>query len=417
MDALLGYAMAIVLSLMSVGTFIKWSDTGTKNILAAVVARQNVLFNKAAEQYVQDYATTIAATATASGPVTITTAMLINTGYLPSGFSSTNAYGQTWEAQVLQPSTDELETLIMSTGGTAISDQLQLVKIAAQVGAEGGFIPYANQGGDSSMTTSYARGAYGGWKQDMTSFTNPGSGHLASLLAFTSTATNTNYLYRVAVTGEPQLNAMQTDLSMEDTSGTEHDINDVDTLNAETVAASGNITAGGNVTTTGYIKSSSYIVPGDIGTIGASCSPNGAIGTNGTKTLFCNSGAWTSGGMSFVSTSLNSGDLTTGETYSVPVSSYVTGGTATQVYGMIDAYGGDSSAGVVEVEWLNSAGSVLQSWTEVGGNNVRNGDDGGSGMRVDSAFTLPLWTGTATLVFYSEKANPVQVTINGFSYQ
>ncbi|WP_321943703.1 shufflon system plasmid conjugative transfer pilus tip adhesin PilV [Paraburkholderia tropica] len=316
MDALLGYAMAIVLSLMSVGTFIKWADTGTKNILAAAVARQNVLFNKAAEQYVEDYAATIAEVATSTSPATITTAMLINTGYLPSGFSSTNAYGQTWEAQVLQPSTDELETLVISTGGTSISDQIQLVKIAAQVGAEGGFIPYSDQGGDSNMSSSYARGAYGGWKQIMTNFSNPGSGHLASLLAFTSTATNTNYLYRVAVTGESQLNAMQTDLSMEDTSGTEHDINDVDELNAETVAASGNITAGGKVTATGAISTSStlsatgaitgsstitssgritsgeYLLANGSATSGSSCSVDGTIGSDGTQPLFCQSGTW-----------------------------------------------------------------------------------------------------------------------------
>ncbi|WP_321816721.1 MULTISPECIES: shufflon system plasmid conjugative transfer pilus tip adhesin PilV [unclassified Paraburkholderia] len=304
MDALLGYAMAILLSLMSVGTFIKWSDTGTKNILAAAVARQNVLFNKAVEQYVQDYAATLAGLVTSSSPTTITTAMLINTGYLPSGFSSTNAYGQTWEAQILQPSSGELETMVVSTGGTAISDQLQLVKIASQVGAEGGFIPYANQGGDSTMTTSYARGAYGGWKQAMTTFTNPGSGHLASLLAFTSSSTNTNYLYRVEVTGESQLNAMQTDLSLEDTSGTKHDINDVDALNTETVDASGDVTVGGTVTATGAINGSStikssgritsgeYLLADGSATLGSSCSVNGAIGTDGTQPLFCKSGVW-----------------------------------------------------------------------------------------------------------------------------
>jgi Bacterial shufflon protein, N-terminal constant region len=361
MDALLGYAMAIVFSLMSVGSYYQWAHTGTKNIVTAAIAGQNVMFNTAAAEYVQDYASTLAETATSSSPVTISASTLISAGYLPSGFSTTNAFGQTWEAQVLQPSTDELETLVLTTGGTAISDEIELVHIAAQVGAQGGFVPYSDQGGDSTMSSSYARGAYGGWKQSLTSFTNPGSGHLASLLSFTSTATNTNYLYRVAVSGESQLNAMQTDLSMEDTSGSKHNINDADTVTAEnfvasagdgvqvgdsylygdsantavrqsggfyvqntagtgfepvyagaitangaltatgaissdsTITAAGAINSDSTITATGAITSSSYVAPGDVATSGASCSPNGAIATNGSQTLFCSSGTWVTG--------------------------------------------------------------------------------------------------------------------------
>jgi hypothetical protein len=346
MDALLGYAMAIVFSLMSVGSYYQWAHTGTKNIVTAAIAGQNVMFNTAAAEYVQDYASTLAETATSSSPVTISASTLISAGYLPSEFSTTNAFGQTWEAQVLQPSTDELETLVLTTGGTAISDEIELVHIAAQVGAQGGFVPYSDQGGDSTMSSSYARGAYGGWKQSLTSFTNPGSGHLASLLSFTSTATNTNYLYRVAVSGASQLNAMQTDLSMEDTSGTAHNISGADTVTAEqfvasagdgvkvgssylygdsantavrqsggfyvqntagtgyepvyagaitangAVSATGEISSDSTITATGAITSSSYVAPGDIATLGSSCSPYGAVGTNGSQTLLCKSGVW-----------------------------------------------------------------------------------------------------------------------------
>ncbi|MBN3761074.1 shufflon system plasmid conjugative transfer pilus tip adhesin PilV [Burkholderia sp. Ac-20365] len=225
MESLIGAMVALVLSMLSVGGFMTWAVVGSKNVQNAVVASQGQTFIKAAMQYVGDYGTTIAATATATVPVTITPAMLSAASYLPGGFSSTNAFMQTWQLQVLQPTAGTLQSLVTSVGGRAISDTKQLVQIAAQMSSQygpGGFIPYANQAGDATMNANTAYGAYGAWKIAMTGYTNPGSGHLAALLAFTSAATNGSYLYRVQVPGQPQLNAMQTDLSLTDTGGTAH---------------------------------------------------------------------------------------------------------------------------------------------------------------------------------------------------
>ena len=103
MDAILGYMIAIALSLLSVGQFYQWQASGMTNVQTAAAASQQVIYNKAAAQYVQDNGTSIAAIATPTVPVTITTAMLISSGYLPNGFSTTNVFGQTWQLQVLQP--------------------------------------------------------------------------------------------------------------------------------------------------------------------------------------------------------------------------------------------------------------------------------------------------------------------------
>ncbi|WP_204278965.1 shufflon system plasmid conjugative transfer pilus tip adhesin PilV, partial [Klebsiella aerogenes] len=67
------------------------------------------------------------------------------------------------------------------------------------------------------MSPSNANGAFGAWQVNLgaSGFTNAGSGHVANLLAFTSQQSNANYLYRVSVPGHPELNAMQTDLSMQ----------------------------------------------------------------------------------------------------------------------------------------------------------------------------------------------------------
>jgi hypothetical protein len=160
--------------------------------------------------------------------------MLIAAGYLPAGFSTTNPFRQTWQFQTLQPTPGTLQTLVTSQGGNAITDTKQLVQIAAQ--GRGGFVPYANQGGDATMNTNTAYGAFGYFKLPLTNYTNPGSGHIASLLAFTSAQTNGNYLYRVNV-GQPALNAMQTDLSMTDVAGTPHNVTGANLISTQSLQA------------------------------------------------------------------------------------------------------------------------------------------------------------------------------------
>ncbi|MNT46427.1 hypothetical protein D3C72_1830680 [compost metagenome] len=165
-----------------------------------------LVFDKAALQFVQDEAATLVAQATASVPVSVTPAMLVNGGYLPAGFSVTNVFGQTWLLQVMQPTPNNLQALVTSQGGRAITDTRQLVQIAAQAGAQGGFVPYAGQNGDPTMVPTRAYGAYGAWQVPLANYTNPGSGRLASLLAFTGAQANNGYLYRVQVPGAPELN-------------------------------------------------------------------------------------------------------------------------------------------------------------------------------------------------------------------
>lgn len=445
MGAILGYIIAMGLSMLGMVGFVSMANHSVENIRTSATAGQLIVFDKAVAQYVSDYASTIAEVATSTTPADITPAMLINTGYLPSGFSSKNPFGQTWLAQVLQPSSGELETLVTSQSGTAISNQLQLVQIAAQAGAQGGFIPYASQGGDTSLVATTAQGSYGGWSLAMTNFTNPGSGHLASLLAFQSLTTNTNYLYRVAVSGQPQLNAMQTDLSMEDTSGTAHSISGANLVKANELVTPAGVGVvmgssklyGDSTNTVSYQNGALYsenaagtayagvvgsaLIPGTAYTAGSACGNVSAWATNGTDPLYCKGGVWTtlSAGMQFYSISTSVGDFSGGTvlTYSpyswVPYGTY----TATQVYGEIDGYGGSSTASTVYIRWLNSSGAVIRDWTLIGGVNVRNGSDGGSGMRDDSSFTMPLWPGTYYIQFYNPSGNPAEVTLNGFSAQ
>jgi Bacterial shufflon protein, N-terminal constant region len=284
MAPIIGTLAAMLISLLTVVGFTAWAKMGVANIRIAATAGQLVIVAKATQQYVQDNSASLATSATSATPVTLSVATLKSAGYLPAGLQSVNPYGQTWQAQVLQPSAGQLEVLVTSTGGTAISDPKQLVQIAAQAGAQGGYVPYAGQLGDASMSASNAVGAFGGWSRAVAPFSNPGSGHLAALIAFGGPATNNSYLYRVAVAGQPQLNTMQTSLSM---SG--NDINAANSVNATTVTASSTVSAGtvnasGAVSAGGSMNASGNVTAG--GTMSAAggrfnVDSSGRIGTAG----------------------------------------------------------------------------------------------------------------------------------------
>ena len=92
----------------------------------------------------------------------------------------------------------------MSQGGTPIQPA-DAPRIASEAGAEGGTINTAN---------NTAQGSYGGWSVSMNGYANPGAGHLAALVAYSGGQLQSDYLYRVAVPGQPQLNTMQTNLNM-----------------------------------------------------------------------------------------------------------------------------------------------------------------------------------------------------------
>lgn len=214
-------AALIILTLL-IPVFVRYQTMGWEETEQAAAAQQMRQVDQAAEAYVQQNYSTLQATATPGTPVTFTTAPLIATGFLPAGFRSTNPYGQSYQVSVLQPSPGDLQVMVFTTGGqTAQNGFMYQAKsvfanqtiphIAAMVGAEGGYVPTGVVPGQS---TTIAQGAFGGWQVPLTNYPSPGIGHLADFLYFTQGTLSPQYLYRVAVPGQPQLNQMQTDLSM-----------------------------------------------------------------------------------------------------------------------------------------------------------------------------------------------------------
>ncbi|EBF3227218.1 shufflon system plasmid conjugative transfer pilus tip adhesin PilV, partial [Salmonella enterica subsp. enterica serovar Derby] len=82
-------------------------------------------YASASQAYIGRNYTTLQASGSTTTPIIITTAMLKNTGFLPSGFADTNSAGQTMQTYVIQNSqnTKLLQAMIVSYGGTTFSDK------------------------------------------------------------------------------------------------------------------------------------------------------------------------------------------------------------------------------------------------------------------------------------------------------
>lgn len=223
-------AMAILMP-----TLFNMAQQNQQVILASSAGQQLQALAQAANQYVSDNYQTLVGSTSPTTPSSITLSTLTTGGYLPPGFAGTNAYGQSWQIQALQPAVGQLQVVIASTGGQTL-DAKTATSIAQKAGSQGGVI-----GGGSGSTAvpgcaaGTACGAYAGWSINTSSYTNIAPGHVAALLAFNSGGMLQNdYLYRVAIPGHPELNQMKANLDM--------GANNIN--NAQSVNANGNINAG-----------------------------------------------------------------------------------------------------------------------------------------------------------------------------
>ncbi|MFP5222882.1 MAG: shufflon system plasmid conjugative transfer pilus tip adhesin PilV [Acidobacteriota bacterium] len=184
-------------------------------------ADQLAQVSRAAASYVRKHQTTLLGSTTAtSGPV-ITTDPLVTEQFLPAGFRGKNVWGQSYQIFFRQPSANAIQAVILTTGGlghdpgqpkfgTAV-----VPSAASMAGGSGGYIP---TGAITGQSTGVLQGAYGGWTLDLASVgvPTPGAGHLGTLSTYDSSSLGQDFLYRIAVPGHPELNAMQTELDMTD---------------------------------------------------------------------------------------------------------------------------------------------------------------------------------------------------------
>ncbi len=208
MGQTIGAILAIMIGMMAIPQLLGFSRTGNQNMVASSVAQQAIQFNTAVTGYTQTYATQIEAVATATQPAVITVTMLKNTKFLPAEFHETTGEGNKFEAQILQPVPGTLQALAVTTGGNPLPDN-RLTKIANLIGHNGGYIPL----NDTNRFT--ANTAYGtGWGPLPTTNYNVEKGALASMISIANGQLVDNRLYRNAIPGQPQLNAMNVPIIM-----------------------------------------------------------------------------------------------------------------------------------------------------------------------------------------------------------
>lgn len=332
---LIEVSAVLALLIIALPLFIAWQKQYVDSFQNRATSAYQARFTRAVNDYIHDYTAAVTSVATATSPAVITVAMLKNTSEFSSSQADTNPYGQTLTAQVLQPVANKLEVVVVSTGGQPIDDH-NLHQIAGSMGSlgSGGYISAANPG--------TAVGTSGAWQIPIANFgVNPGGGHLVTSLAFVNNTLVSDYLYRSLVAGHPEYNRMNTDLDMANNS-----INNINTVQTNTLRASGNAGIDGNLSVNGeidtvnvyadsvyssyslhsgfQISSAGQVIANDTLKTGAvhapntSCSGDGQIAQGTTTPLaVCKNGIWVGigGGNNLY---VSSGVVNAGQAISVP---------------------------------------------------------------------------------------------------
>ncbi len=215
--------LVIVVSIMAIWIPIlfSFSNMGIERLSQKVVGEHLKVVTNAVDEYVLANYATLQAAATDTVSTSFTIADLISDGHLPTNFNTSNAWGQSYAIYVLEPNTDHLQAVIITSGGrdqsiSADGFEDQMVPTAAKFsGTNGGYVPSGDVPGE---TSTVLMGAMGGWEFTFagTDVPNPGSGHLGAMIYYDSSDVDANdYLHRVLVPGSPELNNMTVDLGMD----------------------------------------------------------------------------------------------------------------------------------------------------------------------------------------------------------
>ncbi|WP_324029790.1 shufflon system plasmid conjugative transfer pilus tip adhesin PilV [Pantoea sp. JZ2] len=229
----MGAALIVLVYITTWGSSLIQDWNARQNWLRS--ATQASRFTQAVKSYTGRYYDTLLSTA----PVTVTPAMLKNTGFLEPGFTENNDYGQQYLATVVRnPSqNNQLQALVYTQNGNPLPF-MAMDQIAVSINSGmGGYI----------NTAGTVTGARGGWSAPLQTFNaNTTPGHIAALLTtddLGASRAESDRLYRFAVNGKPDLNTMHTSIDMGG-----NDLNNTGNVNAANGNFSSNVTANGTVT-------------------------------------------------------------------------------------------------------------------------------------------------------------------------
>ncbi len=207
-------AVLLVMGFLSM-FFAQYMSMGATQLSKQAAAKQLVQVADAATLYIADNYDALQNTATDTSAAVVNLSDIISGGYLPESFGK-NPWKQTYVLYVLEPTGKNLEGLVLTSGGMPTDDEFENLVIPSTAALAGSVAGYVPTGLISGQSSSVIKGAFGGWKLDIsgTDITNPGAGHLAAYLPFSHNAATSDYLYRSSVPLHPELNQMWTTLDM-----------------------------------------------------------------------------------------------------------------------------------------------------------------------------------------------------------
>lgn len=212
---------ALAVGAMVLGGLVAMIDSTMEDMEGQHAARYQSQVVHAARRYISANYEGLR-TQTAGGVVApVSIGMLKAQNFLPGGFGTQNAYSHTPCVLVRQRLGDgRLDALVVSSGGEGIADRI-IPSVAASAGPGNGFItlnnPTTARGSSWNLDTTPYRGvACPGGTGPVLTGTAADGGHLASNVFYDGPGQlSTDFLYRDAVPGRPELNRMRTPLHME----------------------------------------------------------------------------------------------------------------------------------------------------------------------------------------------------------
>ncbi|KVL92227.1 shufflon system plasmid conjugative transfer pilus tip adhesin PilV [Burkholderia stagnalis] len=214
--ALIEMLAALAIAALMLAGIAVWMDASLDDVRAQQAAQYQAQVTAAATRALKRDYDAWWQRAGAQAPVVMTLADLQATNDLQAALRPKNAYGQHTCVLVKRAASGTgLDALVVTTGGEPIGDK-ELGLVAASAGPGGGSI--------SKTFPNEARGAFDAWRMPLGAFLGgsspkcdpadaapPNAGHLANEIFFNGPGQqiNSDYLYRVGVTGHPEANAMQ----------------------------------------------------------------------------------------------------------------------------------------------------------------------------------------------------------------
>lgn len=212
-------ALGLIISMISISYLANHMEENRRRSEARIAAGQLIEVSDAAQSYIEANASAIMAAATPTVAFGATGADIQTAGFLDASWLDTNIWRQEYRLYVIEPTAGTLQGLLVTSGGKSVTGDPEFgsftVPYAASLAtSRAGFVPDTNIPGN---VATRIQGTGGGWEFNagvITNYTNPGPGHLAALINFGSGSSAQDFLYRVSVPGQPQLNQMQTDLDL-----------------------------------------------------------------------------------------------------------------------------------------------------------------------------------------------------------